>query len=507
MATKFQIKRSLVSGVVPTTGDISPGELAVNLADKKLYTANSTATFELGSNLTNLSVTGNLSVLALFANGSLGAPGQILASNGTGTHWISAGGTGTVTSVDSGNGLAGGPITGAGTLSVLANTGIVANSTGVHVNTSYFDAIYSSLASPTFTGTVTLPNIVINGAVTANSSNGTAGQILTSNGSTVYWSTPSTGFTNGQSISVNDLNINGSVSIDGSTGTAGQVLTTDGTTTYWSTVVSNDSISAVVSQQFTANGTQNSFSVSGGYIPYAIEVYVNGVKQIPAGVDVIVSSGSSVNFIIPPGNNDIVDVFGFRPAGNLASFVAITGDTMEGNLAFSTNAVIIANGSLGTPGQVLTSNGSAIFWSSAGFSNGQSITVNNFVITGSFTANSSTGNTGDVLRSNGSSVYWSAPASTVSPPYALISANTSANMYGKYIIDTTVSNVHVTLPATANAGDYVIFADGGGDKSVKPVFILRNGLLINGATSDLEVDVPDFKIEVVYTGVTWKVFT
>ena len=62
MATKFQIKRSTVSGVVPTTFDIAPGELAVNLADKKLFTANTTSAFELGSNLTNLSVTGNLSV-------------------------------------------------------------------------------------------------------------------------------------------------------------------------------------------------------------------------------------------------------------------------------------------------------------------------------------------------------------------------------------------------------------------------------------------------------------
>jgi hypothetical protein len=42
--------------------------------------------------------------------------------------------TGTVTSVASGNGLTGGPITTTGTLSVVANSGLIANTTGVFVN-------------------------------------------------------------------------------------------------------------------------------------------------------------------------------------------------------------------------------------------------------------------------------------------------------------------------------------------------------------------------------------
>ena len=73
---------------------------------------------------------------------------------GVGTNLLSGGGggTGTVTSVDTGNGLTGGPITGSGTISVKANngitanasglfvtqgTGLVVNSSGVHVNTAY----------------------------------------------------------------------------------------------------------------------------------------------------------------------------------------------------------------------------------------------------------------------------------------------------------------------------------------------------------------------------------
>lgn len=41
-----------------------------------------------------------------------------------------------------------------------------------------------------------------------------------------------------------------------------------------------------------------------------------------------------------------------------------------------------------------------------GFSNGNSISVNNFVITGSFTANGAVGTNGQVLTSNGSKSYW-----------------------------------------------------------------------------------------------------
>ncbi len=473
MATKFQIKRSTVSGVVPTTLDLSPGELAVNLADKKLFTANATSVFELGSNLTNLLVSGNLSVTALIANGSLGTAGQVLVSNGSGVYWTSASGTGTVTSINSGNGLEGGPITSVGTISILANNGVTANLSGLYVTQG--------------TG------IVVNSSgVHVNSA---------------YISTLTSNFTNGQSISVNNFNFTGSFTANGLSGTAGQVLTTDGTTAYWSTVTSGNISSVVVSTQFTGNGTQNTFTVPGGYTPNAIEVYVNGVKQVP-GLEVAVSSGNIISFITPPGNNYVVDVFGYRATSNVAAnYLLRIGDTVEGNLTFSNTAGIIANGSIGTLGQVLVSNGSSMYWSSAGFTNGQSIAVNNFVVAGSFTANGGVGSSGQVLHSNGTSIYWeSLPAITGVSPFTLITSNTTINVLTKNMIDTSGGNVYITLPATPNTGQAVVLADGGGDKYTQPVFVLRNGNSINGANSDLELDVPDFNVEIVYTGSTWKVF-
>lgn len=139
---RFQHKRSTVSGVSPTTSDIAMAELAINVADRKLFTSNGTSVFELGSNLVNLSVTGNANIKAIIANGSLGTANQILTSNGSAIYWS--------TSTSSG----------------------FSNGQSISVN-----------------------NFVITGAFTANNSNGTSGQVLTSNGTGVYWSTSSGGTT------------------------------------------------------------------------------------------------------------------------------------------------------------------------------------------------------------------------------------------------------------------------------------------------------------------------
>jgi len=49
MASTIRIKRSSVAGKTPNTSILSTGELALNLADKKLYSSNGTSVFELGS--------------------------------------------------------------------------------------------------------------------------------------------------------------------------------------------------------------------------------------------------------------------------------------------------------------------------------------------------------------------------------------------------------------------------------------------------------------------------
>ena len=173
---RIQIKRTSVSGRTANTTSpansqyIAAGELALNMPDGILYSSNGSELIVVGANVVNQNITGNLTVKAVIANGSIGTAGQTLSSNGSAVYWASVAGTGTVTQVDTGNGLSGGPITSTGTISVNANNGIVANtsglfvkagdniivnSTGVHasagVNT---DAQYSFTNTVTFTQTI-----------------------------------------------------------------------------------------------------------------------------------------------------------------------------------------------------------------------------------------------------------------------------------------------------------------------------------------------------------------
>jgi hypothetical protein len=93
MANKFQFKRTTVSGRTANTTDVAnasfidKGELAINLADRKVFSSDSSnAIFEVGSNLTSLAVG------TIVANGSSGTAGKVLTSNGSGLYWGEGGG-------------------------------------------------------------------------------------------------------------------------------------------------------------------------------------------------------------------------------------------------------------------------------------------------------------------------------------------------------------------------------------------------------------------------------
>ena len=93
------------------------------------------------------------------ANSATGSAGQVLTSNGTGVYWstVTSGGGSGVTSVASGNGLTGGPITSSGSISVNARTGLVANTTGLFVNSAFIESLVQA------TPLVTSGNLDMNG--------------------------------------------------------------------------------------------------------------------------------------------------------------------------------------------------------------------------------------------------------------------------------------------------------------------------------------------------------
>jgi hypothetical protein len=155
----------------------------------------------------------NLANVSLIANGSAGANGNILYSNGTGVYWAEniipeiTGNNGIIANssglfVNANNGLT---VNSSG-LFVRANTGVVANAGGLYVNTNFIATLTSNNAiflngqpsanvvNTSGTFTITGPrthtaNLIISSTATiiANGASGSNGQVLTSNGTSLYW--------------------------------------------------------------------------------------------------------------------------------------------------------------------------------------------------------------------------------------------------------------------------------------------------------------------------------
>lgn len=241
MANKFQVKRTSVTTRTPNvtssgnTHYIDTGELALNLTDKKMFSSNGTAYFEVGQNLADLAVSGNITLSgALSANGGTGTDGQVLTSNGTVSYWADSTGGG-------GGGFTNGQ-------------------------------------------SITVNNFAITGAFQANSSNGAADSILVSNGAGgVYWRN----------------------TLPFATGN-------------------------LLSYSATGNGTQNVFQTTFGDISAAnnILVTIDGMVQVPTTHYTI--SGSNVSFTTTPVNGSIIEVRDITVQGTALGIGAVY-DTFTAN--------------------------------------------------------------------------------------------------------------------------------------------------------------------------------
>ena len=391
MATKFQIKRTSVSGRTPNTTNsgnssyIAAGELALNLTDEKLYSSNGTVAFEVGANLTNLVVSNTLTANQIILTNPLvekysgtvtytvavlhktaahryygvGSthgytidgvespylsllPGKTYkfdqsdASNLTHPlrFYVDADKTKQFTDGVTTSGTAGNA--GAYTqIVVSANTPAT-----LHYQCTAHPKMGNQIqveGSGSFDSILVYGNASIN-TIVANGSLGTAGKVLTSNSlGGLYWETPSSGIT------------------------VELVNTTSNVTT----------LTTVSTLQFDENSGFNIVNVASGKAKVEINStfkfwQVDGVQKLTAtGLD-------TVNFIA--GDNITITANGANTPQSIAfstslnpTFTTITignstVNTFANSSTFRTTR-IIANGVVGTAGKVLTSNGTGgIYW-------------------------------------------------------------------------------------------------------------------------------------------------
>jgi hypothetical protein len=388
--------------VVPIGGKRVPGTLTANQA----LVANSTSSInEIRTALANVG--------SVYANGSLGTAGQILASNGTGVYWTASGGGGTVTSVVAANGLSGGTITSSGTISVIANSGVIANATGVFVNanngiiansTGVFARAANGISVDTnginvLAGTsgglvsnTTGVFVIANNGLVSNSTGlhvGTGNGITVSSdaiqvnpGSTL--TVNSAGVHVNTALSITDLSLSGNLTVLGTTtsidtnnlvvndsiielarNNAANILDigfygqyNDGTTRFtglvWDTSAGNFELFA----NTTVEPTTTIDTAGVGYTRSTLRAFLNTGALVSNATNIAITGNSSVNVAIA--------------ANTLTLSTALTGVNGGTGLAsFTSEDILVANTTngfrklaLGTDGQVLQSNGTALLYNS-----------------------------------------------------------------------------------------------------------------------------------------------
>ena len=234
------------SATIPNTDITGLGTMSVQNASAVAITGGTANSLILGgttaaaATVTTLRIDSTLSLA-----GATGTSGQVLTSNGASAPtWQNIAGSGTVTSIDVSGGTtglttSGGPVTGAGTITLAGTLAIANGGTGATTDSAARTALGLGTMAVQAASSVAITGGSINGtslgATTAGSAKvttldigsgltlatlaGTSGQVLTSAGASVVptWTTPTTGTVTsvGGTGTVNGLTLTGTVTSSG----------------------------------------------------------------------------------------------------------------------------------------------------------------------------------------------------------------------------------------------------------------------------------------------------
>lgn len=207
-ATPIITYHSTTPSQVPSNANLSPGELAINIADMKLYAENASGVVTL---LADAAAQGSVTSVAV-SGGTTGltTSGGPITSAGTitlaGTLAVTNGGTG-LTAFGSGVGAAlGENVTGTGGIALATSptfvTPILGNATATQLNlTAQGDLRFEDASGGQYVGFQAPATVTSNVLWTLPATDGSSGESLTTNGSgTLSWATG--GISTGKAIAM-----------------------------------------------------------------------------------------------------------------------------------------------------------------------------------------------------------------------------------------------------------------------------------------------------------------
>ena len=399
------------------------------------------------------------------------------------------------------------------------------------------EAKYLAIAAPdtiTSDTTLTFPN----GA-------GTAGQILSTDGNgTLSWVNDSAGNpagTNGQ-VQVNDGGTFGAIS----EGTAGQVLKSNGAGVAPSFQTDASGIAAVVDDttpQLGGNLDLNGNDITGtGDINYTGALNASGstIKldgNYPTGTNNVALGNTALDSLTSGNENTAIGAnaltnfttqsgstaVGYNAASSSTggNNTAIGSSALNSNVTGTNNTVVgkgaarlaTSNNNVAVGHEALDSQDSGFDNTAIGQSAGSTITSgSNLTVLGHNAQPSSAtatneitlgdANVTSVRMGNGDAIYPASGGGGGISWQPVITTNTTATASQGFFVNTSGGAVTLTLPATPTQGDEVAFVDYAGTAATDNITIGRNGENIQGSGSDLIINTNRAANTLVYADAT-----